>query len=497
MYLVSLDITDFRATRRMTLDFSANDDSGDTRRWTVLLGENGCGKSTILKAIGLVLAGSEALQDLLGEPDQWIRNGASQATVRAVIQTSTHERREVSLTLIRGAGRTGVLRRNEETLDALDAALSHADRNYFIAGYGAFRRPPDSRGGKTAGWRPGRSGQLASLFGTEQELFSLEAWATELDYTDDTGNARTIIADTLSKLLPGMTFKDIDKRQRSIIMSTQDGDVPLRQLSEGYQAMAAWAGDLLHCMSNTFRDYAHPLQARGVLLLDEMDLHLHPVWKRTLVDFLNAAFPNLQIVATTHSPLSIQQCGEGELFVVRREADGPALFPFVGDPSLLRLSELFLSPLIGLETLDSPKVATLREEARGIELQSTPPSAGELARLAEIRDALGGTTPLPAAEAPEFRPLIEAQQNAIAGLSAADLRARAAELFGASTATRAAARKKTPRRPSPAAKKPKSAKTTTSLPPTAPSAATKKKAAAKVPAKKSAAPPRRKPKAKK
>lgn len=440
MYLVSLDITDFRATRRMTLDFASGEESGGTRRWTVLLGENGCGKSTILKAIGLLLAGSDALSDLLGEPDQWIRNGASKAVLHAVIQTTEGQQRDVSLTLQRGDGRTGVIRRNADTLQALDAAIAHADRNYFIAGYGAFRRPPAMNRSHGPSWRPGRSGQLASLFGTEQELFSLEQWATDLDYTDDTGKARAIIADALAKLLPGMRFKDIDKRHRSIIMKTQDGDVPLRQLSEGYQAMAAWAGDLLYCMSQTFRDRTDPLNARGVLLLDEMDLHLHPIWKRTLVDFLNAAFPNLQIVATTHSPLSIQQCGEGELFVVRRERNGPTLIPFAGDPSMLRLSELFLSPLIGLETLDSPKVASLRDEARSIELKSKDLSDSDLVRLAEIQDALGGATPLPAAEAPEFKPLIEAQQNAISGLSATDLRARAAELFGPTSKTRARAR---------------------------------------------------------
>lgn len=490
MYLVRLDITDFRATRRMTLDFAAGDDSGDTRRWTVLLGENGCGKSTILKAIGLVLAGSEALPDLLGEPDQWIRNGASQATVRAVIQTADRQQREVSLVLHREDGRSAVLRRNAKTLKALDNALKHADRNYFIAGYGAFRRPPDmSRGGKSLGWRAGRSGQLASLFGTEQELFSLERWATDLDYADDSGKARAIIADALAKLLPGMAFKDIDKRRRSIIMQTQDGDVPLSQLSEGYQAMAAWAGDLLYCMSNTFRDHAHPLDARGVLLLDEMDLHLHPKWKRTLVDFLNAAFPHLQIIATTHSPLSIQQCGEGELFVVRREAGEPTLVPFGGDPSLLRLSELFLSPLIGLETLDSPRVASLREEARDIELKSAVLSEGELVRLAEIQDALGGSTPLPAAEAPEFAPLIEAQHNAIAGLGAADLRARAATLFAPDQTPPPTARKKASSPPRAATKKPKARAGAALLRP----AAKPKKTVAKSPVRKSAAAPSRRP----
>lgn len=330
MYLVDLELTNVRAIRQMHVSFRGTTPAEKTRRWTVLLGENGCGKSTVLKSIGLLLAGSEALSDLIGTPDDWIRNTAPSATLKATLMTAEGEERTVRLEIHRGDGRDTVIRRNEAGLSQLDAAIRKADRNYFIAGYGAFRRPPDtSRGRRSYGasFESRRASQLATMFSSSQDLVSLEQWAMDLDYaTGPTG--RQIIADALDKLLPGMSFKDIDKSRRIVVMKTQDGDVPLQQLSEGYQAMAAWAGDLLFRMTDTFKDRSAPLDARGVLLIDEMDLHLHPVWKRNLVDFLNAAFPNLQVIATTHSPLSIQQCGEGELFVVRREEAGPTLVAF-------------------------------------------------------------------------------------------------------------------------------------------------------------------------
>ena len=410
MYLVELHLENVRAIRDMALSFRGHSPQERTRRWTVLLGENGCGKSTVLKSIGLLLAGSEALADLLGVPDQWIHNSAQQARLRATIVTADGKERTVSLVLNRGDGRDGVIKTNSKGLHSLDAAIKQADRNYFIAGYGAFRRPPDlsRRSGHYS--ERGRAAQLATMFSLSQDLVSLEQWAMDLDYASGT-EGRSVIAEALAKLLPGMTFKDIDKKTRSVVMSTQDGDVPMRQLSEGYQAMAAWAGDLLFRMTETFRDRRDPLAARGVLLIDEMDLHLHPVWKRNLVDFLNSAFPNLQIVATTHSPLSIQQCGEGELFVVRREAGGPILVPFKGDPSNLRLSELFLSPLIGLDTLDSPKVAALREQAREIELRPGEKSTTDVEQLRSIQERLEGTTPLLPEEAPAFAQLIAYQKT--------------------------------------------------------------------------------------
>ncbi len=392
MRLKSLEIKGFKSFADKTVvHFDQN--------ITGIVGPNGCGKSTVLKSIGLLLAGSEALPDLLGSADHWIRNGAHQAVLTATICTDEGQERHLRLELNRGDGRDTVIKRNAKGLKPLDAALKHANRNYFIAGYGAFRRPPSSGRGRSR-VNVGRAAQLATMFSNEEDLVSLEQWAIDRDYVAG-AEGRSVIAVALKTLLPGMAFKDIDKANRSVIMSTVDGDVPLRQLSEGYQAMAAWAGDLLFRMTETFRDHANPLAARGVLLIDEMDMHLHPVWKRNLVAFLNSAFPRLQIIATTHSPLSIQECGEGELFVIRREVQGPTLVPFKGDPSRLRLSELFLSPLIGLETLDSPKVAVLRQEARALELQSGRSSVDNR-KLRSIQQQLDGTTPLASQETPAF-----------------------------------------------------------------------------------------------
>lgn len=400
MYLRRLEISDVRAIESMVLDFAPGTGTGSPRRWTVLLGENGCGKSTILKAIGLVLAGSEALSDLIGDPDQWIRVGAQRAIIRATIATADGKERELALQINRGERRDGVMRRNAESLQPLDAAISAADREFFVAGYGAFRRPPSPDYGSSRHSRVfGRAAQLQTLFSSVPDLMSLEDWAADLDYATD-GSGRNVIADAFAQLLPGMKFESIDKKTKQVMMLTQDGRLPLRALSEGYQVMAAWAGDLLFRMTQTFEDRPNPLAARGVLLIDEMDLHLHPVWKRQFVDFINGAFPELQIIATTHSPLSVQQCGEGELFVVKRVDHKPTLIAFKGDPRKLRLSDLFLSPLIGLETLDSPKTAALRAEARRIEREPGLPTREQADTLRSIQEELRGTTPIAVAEAP-------------------------------------------------------------------------------------------------
>ncbi len=487
MYLNRIEIENLRAIRKLALDFGTGE---DTRRWTVLLGENGCGKSTVLKAIALVLAGSDAIAELLDDPDSWVHNDAKIARIRAVISTSQGEQRQISLEIHRGDRRDSVIRRNQEGLALLDAAIEKANRNYFMAGYGAFRRPPDplrspQRSNRSS--RLSRANNVGTLFSASFELMNIEQWAFELDYREGNEGQR-VIAEALESLLPGMSFGHIDKEELAIWMKTQDGEVRLRNLSEGYQAMAAWAGDILYRLTETFRDWKDPLKSRGVLIIDEMDLHLHPVWKRCFVEFLNRTFPKLQIIATTHSPLSIQQCGEGELFVVKREGTGaPTLIAFKGDPSKLRLSELFLSPLIGLDTLDSPKVAALREEARTIELSRGKRSPTDVKRLDEIAQELKGTTPLPPAEIPALATVL-AFQKTLSRLLPSD---HAAQPTLRATPMSAAA----PAQKLRTAAQPAAAKKTSAKKPSAKKAAAKKAPAKKAAANKAVAkaPPKRAP----
>lgn len=439
MYLVSIHIENLRAIRQLSLNFLGQDADETPRRWTVLLGENGCGKSTILKAIGLALAGSVALPDLLGDPSDWVRNGAARATIKLTVRTAEREDRTFTLVIVRGDGIDTVIKRNSEGLAQLDSALKHGTLNYFVAGYGAFRRPPDPEQEQVWSRRHRqRAAALNTLFTGNAGLIGMEQWARQHDYRAGP-DGRHIIGEALNMLLPGMTFKEIDKETGQLVLETQDGAVALRHLSEGYQAMAAWAGDLLYRMSEAFASYKNPLTARGVLLVDEMDLHLHPVWKRRLVEFINDAFPNLQVVATTHSPLSIQQCGENELYVVMRDKElGPLLIAFKGDPSNMRLSELFLSPLVGLESLDSPRIAELKSVARAIELRPGEPSEGEAAALQEIAQHLVGASPMAHEEAPGFEQYM-AQMAELRKIDPLVRMANSAALFGGTAAGRQAA----------------------------------------------------------
>lgn len=389
MFLKRLNIRDLRSIADIEIDFS--DERGRTRTRTVLLGENGCGKSTALRAIALLLAGSDALAELLKEPERWVRNKRKQASIEATLSTAAGDERTVSLILRPEWSLRETLKHNEQGLAALDDALKHSPRNYFIMGYGVTRRP--ALGAKEfsqvteRGLTHPRARALATMFAPEATLVSFEQWAMDLDYTGGKSTTATL-RQAMAKLLPGMKFERIDRKRRELLFRTVDGIIPFQQLSDGYQNVANWCGDMLYRITNTFEDYKSPLKTRGLLLIDELDLHLHPVWQRRLMGFLGSAMPQMQIVATSHSPIIAQQLREGELYVVERPGSrkGAVIRPVVGDPSQLTLPQL-MSPMFGIDSMDSVRIQKLRKQARASGKAVTPEVRAELAELAPF-DAL-------------------------------------------------------------------------------------------------------------
>jgi predicted ATP-binding protein involved in virulence len=76
----------------------------------------------------------------------------------------------------------------------------------------------------------------------------------------------------------------------------------LIQLSDGYRNLLALVLDFARRLAQAHPNWPNPLEAPGILLIDEIELHLHPKWQQTVIPNLRAAFPNTQIIAATHSP---------------------------------------------------------------------------------------------------------------------------------------------------------------------------------------------------
>ncbi|EJF54996.1 putative ATP-binding protein involved in virulence [Saprospira grandis DSM 2844] len=118
----------------------------------------------------------------------------------------------------------------------------------------------------------------------------------------------------------GDEFKDL-RIQRSpyidMILKKQGAQLSVMQLSSGEKALLALAGDLAMRLALANEGEEHPLRGAGVVMIDEIDLHLHPSWQRKVVSRLQQTFPNVQFILTTHSPLVINHLKAESLYLLK------------------------------------------------------------------------------------------------------------------------------------------------------------------------------------
>ncbi|RDB07803.1 AAA family ATPase [Runella aurantiaca] len=389
MFLKHVHIKNFRGLEEISLSFENEFTVG--RKQTLILGENGSGKSNLLKAIALVTAGSNALGDLLGNSDEWISFDSNSCEIDSVLVTKRNEERNIKLVINRGDTLISIFKRNEESLNEIDQAIKHANRNYFVIGYGASRRSNvgnDSIRETQNILKNERSINVGTLFNPEQPLNSLSSWAKNLDYRSKGGDLQ-IITDILNDLLPGVRFHSIDREKGVLLFEVGKSIVPLHLLSEGYKNVSTWLGDLLYRINVNFPDYNSPLNIRGILLIDEIDLHLHPKWQRFLFDYLSTKLPNFQIIATTHSPLTAQQADKNELYFLEKDPmhGNVTLKAFQGVPKQMLVHQLLMSPLFGLTTDESFEVEQDKKEYKELKGRKRL-SDSEQQRIDELKISL-------------------------------------------------------------------------------------------------------------
>lgn len=192
--------------------------------------------------------------------------------------------------------------------------------DFVLFGYGVNRFADTARNLKTD--KP-----VDTLFFNDKPLINLEEWLMQLELakkSDKKSIAQkriNLIKDILRKsdLFPDIDDYVIEQDENlntQVLFKTPNGNYPLHELGYGYQCMFAWVFDFIKKMFDRYPNSDNPLKESAVLLLDEIDLHLHPQWQRHVLKDLCDLFPNTQIIATTHSPLVIQSADNMNLFML-------------------------------------------------------------------------------------------------------------------------------------------------------------------------------------
>jgi predicted ATPase len=255
---------------------------------------------------------------------------------------------------------------NQKPLDPLDDARAQGLPYWFCAAYGVSRhlRFSDGRPATPPSSTELHLERLRSVFSEDRPLRAL-GFADMFDKTKANLFARFVqaLTTTADELLPelrnielrgaGGVTRPEDFLERDRIFQALPGGrlhkLPATWLSHGYQSSLAWMTDLLgHALiEDPSFDTAHartavtPAELQGVVLIDELDLHLHPTWQRVFVDALKQTFPNLQFIATTHSPLLISALRPDEVVALELRDDHIVHVQHREDPRLLVGSEIY------------------------------------------------------------------------------------------------------------------------------------------------------------
>ena len=131
-------------------------------------------------------------------------------------------------------------------------------------------------------------------------------------------------------------------------------ELRIEQLSEGYKIIIAMVADLAARAAEANPDMDNPLEATGIVLIDEVDLHLHPRWQREILIQLTEVFPNMQFIVTTHSPVIVVGAAEiAQVVNLNRINEREGLHQY--ETSVSNVGQVLLSDLFGLKYLYSPE----------------------------------------------------------------------------------------------------------------------------------------------
>lgn len=312
--ILSVKFENYKCFEDFTLDCRKPD--GKPYQWTVLLGDNNTGKTNILRAIaGLIPIQRPALHR--GKTFKYLPKGMYQEQ-----NSRTNDITKITCVLLKALHFFWDYHYSNDGFKSCRITDNEQILNLKLLGYGVTRYP------SSTSLSQNDCEDCETLFNTSKRLTNIEEWLMQLDYAGKSKQKRAEKQlEKIKEILCGKVFPEItdfkfvsseDTLKNYVLFQTKDGWFRYTDLGFGYQSTLAWVVDLCRRMFELYPESEDPLKEGAVVLVDEIDLHLHPKWQREVIGDLSAYFPNIQFIVTTHSPAVVQSMSDVNLYTFSR-----------------------------------------------------------------------------------------------------------------------------------------------------------------------------------
>lgn len=343
VYLESLELKNFKCFDELKIQFAkeSSDNLDGFQPWLLFLGENGVGKSSVLKAISIALMPTTYRTKLKEHltPQKLLKYGEDKGYIK-----------------LKYNGGEEILVNFDKKSKTIKSSVSESLTN--VMGYGSVRLLPKvSKGIKPEGGIF-NGVKVENLFDYTTSVKNADDWLLKKPKIQF-DRAATALKD-LMQLSENALLKRDKKNKKIFIDDELRERMTVEELSDGYKTIYALAVDIMATLSSEEIDYD---LVEGIVLIDEIGTHLHPRWKMQVVESLRTAFPKLQFIVSTHEPLCLRGLNAGETIVLSKNNDDRIIaIQDLPDPSELRIDQILTSEFFGLKSTFDPKTEKLFEE---------------------------------------------------------------------------------------------------------------------------------------